>query len=299
MCKVAGCIISNMLVFGNVCKLMTKSLHRALDRKEGWESRVDLDPCARKELEFWKNNVFHLNSRSSADPFRRPSRIVYSDASAVGCAAYIAIDNMPVSHKNWDSLQMKQSSRCRELHYVSFALKSFADLLSGCPVKWFIDNQAVPLIVESGSMNQHLNKLAVDIFYTAKANNIEIEAEWIPRSLNEKADYLSKIVDCDDWTVKDSYFHVVNSHWGPCSLDCFASYENYKVLRFYSKSGFNPDSVDVDSLAFSWLGETCWLVPPVSLVIKVIRHVCFCQCRRNLVILYWPFSSILAPIDTS
>ena len=159
MCKVAGSIISNMLVFGNVCKLMTKSLHRALDRKEGWESRVDLDTCARKELEFWKKNVFHLNSRSSADPFRRPSRIVYSDASAVGCAAYIAIDNMPVSHKNWDSLQMKQSSRCRELHYVSFALKSFADLLSGCPVKWFIDNQAVPLIVESGSMNQHLYKL--------------------------------------------------------------------------------------------------------------------------------------------
>ena len=94
MCKVAGCIISNMLVFGNVCKLMTKSLHRALDRKEGWESRVDLDPCARKELEFWKNNVFHLNSMSFADPVRRPSRIVYWGASAVGCAAYIAIDNM-------------------------------------------------------------------------------------------------------------------------------------------------------------------------------------------------------------
>ena len=145
-----------------------------------------MDPCARKELEFWKNNVFHLNSRSSADPFRRPSRIVYSDASAVGCAAYIAIDNMPASHKNWDSLQMKQSSKWRELHYVSFALKSFADLLSGCHVKWLIDNQAVPLTVESGSMNQ----------------------------------------------------------------------------------------------------PTCWLVPPVSLVIKVIRHVCFCQCRGILVIPY-------------
>ena len=138
-------------------------------------------------------------------------------------------------------------------------------------------------MVEFGSMNQHLHKLAVDIFYTTKAYNFEIEAEWIPRSLNEKADYLSKIVDCDDWTVKDSYFHVVNSNWGPCSLDCFASYENY------SKSGFNPDSVDVDSLAFSWLGETCWLVPPVSLVIKVILHVCFCQCRGILVIPLWPF----------
>ena len=81
-------------------------------------------------------------------------------------------------------------------------------------------------------------------------------AKWIPRSLNEKADYLSKIVDCDDWTVKDCYFHVVNSYWGPCSVDCFASYKNHKVPRFYSKF-FNPDSLGVDSLAFSWVGETC------------------------------------------
>ena len=63
LASVTGSIISNLFVFGNVCKLMTKSLHRALDRREVWESRVDLDPCARKELEFWKNNVSHLNSR--------------------------------------------------------------------------------------------------------------------------------------------------------------------------------------------------------------------------------------------
>ena len=142
-------------------------------------------------------------------------------------------------------------------------------------------------MVEFGSMNQHLHKLAVDIFYTTKAYNFEIEAEWIPRSLNEKADYLSKIVDCDDWTVKDSYFHVVASYWGPCSADCFASYENHKVPHFCLKF-FNPDSLGMDSLAFSWVGETCWLVPPVLLVIKVIHHVCFCQCRGILFFPYWP-----------
>ena len=50
LASVTGNIISNMLVFGNVCKLMTKSLHRTLDRRQGWHSCVDLDPCARKEL---------------------------------------------------------------------------------------------------------------------------------------------------------------------------------------------------------------------------------------------------------
>ena len=66
---------------------MTKSLHRALDRRQGWDSCVESDPCARKELEFWKNNVFSLNSRSFLNTVRKPSRIVYSDVSATGCAA--------------------------------------------------------------------------------------------------------------------------------------------------------------------------------------------------------------------
>ena len=43
-----------------------------------------------------------------------------------GCAAFIAIDDMLVSHKNWDSLQMKQSSTWRELHCVIFASKRFS-----------------------------------------------------------------------------------------------------------------------------------------------------------------------------
>ena len=98
---------------------------------------------------------------------------------------------------------MNQSSTWRELHCVSFALKSFAHLLSGCDVKWFTDNQAVPSIVHSGSMKEHLHILALDIFQTAKDNKIDIEVEWIPRTQNERADYLSKIVDYDDCTVKD------------------------------------------------------------------------------------------------
>ena len=69
---------------------------------------------------------------------------------------------------------MKQSSTWRELHCVSFALKSFAHVLSGCFVRWFTDSQAVSLIVDSGSMKEHLHQLVVDIFHTAKENNIEI-----------------------------------------------------------------------------------------------------------------------------
>ena len=188
---------------------MTKRLNRALDRRQGWDSCVELDPCALKELEFWKNNISSFNSRSFFNTVHKPSRIVYLDASATGCAAFIAIDDTPVSHINWDSLQMNQSSTWRELHCVSFALKSFAHLLSGCDVRWFTDNQAVPSIVHSGSMKEHLHILALDIFQTAKDNNIDSDVEWISRTQNERAVYLSKIVDYDDWIVKIAIFMLL------------------------------------------------------------------------------------------
>jgi len=89
------------------------------------------------------------------------------------------------------------------VHRVSFDLKSFSHLLSGCDVKWSTDNQAVPSIVHSGSMKEHLHVLALDIFQTAKDNNIDIEVECIPRTQSERTDYSSKIVDYDDCTVKD------------------------------------------------------------------------------------------------
>ena len=112
----------------------------------------------------------------------RLDRIVYSDASATGCAGFIAIDDTI----NWDSLQMNQS-------------------LSGenSPRQFCSENQAVPSIVHSGSMKDHLHILALDRTQTAKDNTTDVEFEWIPRTQNERTDYSSKIFDYDDCTVKD------------------------------------------------------------------------------------------------
>ena len=45
-----------------------------------------------------------------------------------------------------------------------------------------------------------------------------MEAQWIPRSLNERADPLSRFVDKDDWRVNPSVFRLVDTKWGPHRL---------------------------------------------------------------------------------
>ena len=50
-----------------------------------------------------------------------------------------------------------------------------------------------------------------NVFRFSKEHDVILDIEWTPRSENEVADYLSKIVDFDYWYVKDIYFSTVDS----------------------------------------------------------------------------------------
>ena len=52
----------------------------------------------------------------------------------------------------------------------------------------------------------------MDIFNLCFVNSIVLEAQWIPRSLNERADLLSRFVDKDDWSVNPSVFRVIDAN---------------------------------------------------------------------------------------
>ena len=52
---------------------------------------------------------------------------------------------------------------------------------------------------------------------------VKLEAEWLPRELNEGADVLSKEVDREDYRLNQKVFSAVDKLWGPHTIDCFAS----------------------------------------------------------------------------
>ena len=52
----------------------------------------------------------------------------------------------------------------------------------------------------------------MDIFSLCFVNSIVLEAQWIPRLLNERADLLSRFVDKDDWSVNPSVFRVIDTN---------------------------------------------------------------------------------------
>ena len=106
---------------------------------------------------------------------------------------------MPCS--TWTVGEMEKSSTWRELAAVARVLESITVKLENHRVRWSTDNQNVARIISVGSRVPELQILATNIFHMALRYQISIEPEWIPRDLNGLADYISKIVDYDDWML--------------------------------------------------------------------------------------------------
>ena len=123
-------------------------------------------------------------------------------------------------------------------------------------------------------MKSDLHQLALSKFQLLVRSNIYLQVDWIPRSLNEHADAISRIVDFDDWGVSFEFFNHVDCIWGSHSVDRFANSHNRKLPRFFSRN-WNPDSEGVDAFCYDWGGENNWLVPPSpwSLVLSDILQI--------------------------
>ena len=49
-------------------------------------------------------------------------------------------------------------------------------------------------------------------------HSIRLEVQWIPRTENERADYISRLVDFDDWQITSDLFQSLEQLWGLIQL---------------------------------------------------------------------------------
>lgn len=146
------------------------------------------------------------------------------------------------------------------------ALISFASLLIDCKVKIFTDNQNVVRIVHCGSTLSHLQTISVEIFNLCISHRISFQVQWIPREKNEVADYLSRIVDPDDWMLNPVLFQHIVSQWGVFDIDRMACHSNTQLPRFNSKF-WSPGTEAVDCFTQNWGGQcNNYVCPPPYLV---------------------------------
>ena len=139
-----------------------------------------------------------------------------------------------VAHGQCSVDESRLSFTWRELKVVYQVLLSFATKLSGHTVKWFTDNQCVAHIVSNDSRKEHLQDGAMATFEICFQHSIKLEVEWIPRAQNKTADFVSRIVDHDNWSLDPCLFQVIDASQGPHTIDCFASQHNALLPHFHS-----------------------------------------------------------------
>ena len=284
---IAGHVMSMSPVLGNLTRLKTRFLYKAIESRRSWDSRFNIglhNDCL-SEIFFWKNNIVSLNTRAIL-PYNAPLLFSYSDASNVACGAFVVGTN-EVSHRMWTACEAVKSSTWRELKAIQFPLSALKDSVRGKCVKWHSDSQGAVRVVEIGSPSAELHSIALDIFYFCRTYNITLIPQWVPRELNACADAISHIVDFDDWYTTPEFFTHLDRLWGPHTVDRFANAANAHLPRFNSRFRV-PGTEAVDAFSISWYGENNWLVPPVHCITRVVQHLLVCGAVGTLVVPYWP-----------
>ncbi|VDI24493.1 Hypothetical predicted protein [Mytilus galloprovincialis] len=113
-----------------------------------------------------------------------------------------------------------------------------------------------------------------------------MSCDWIPRESNTKADKLSRQSDCDDWGIQSWVFEYLNDLWGIFTCDRFACDYNTKCKMFNSKF-YCKGTSGIDAFKQNWTNENNWLVPPPSLITKVINKLTVERCEGTLVVPEW------------
>ena len=296
LASLIGKIISMSLAFGPIARFMTRSLYATLNTRLSWFQQLEVTPKAKTELQFWLCNVHKYNGQNI---WHQPAamRLVYSDASSTGYGGYTVEHGPQVAHGQWSQQEMANSSTWRELCAVQRVLESLAPKLRNERLRWFSDNQNVVRILTVGSRQANLQTLALNIFTLCMANQIRLEPEWIPRKENEQADFISKIIDYDDWMLDPVVFAELDCDWGPHDVDRFADVHN-KQLKCFNSRYWNPGSEAVDAFTCDWENERNWLCPPTYLINRVIQNAKVTKAEGTLIVPAWrsaPFWPILYP----
>ena len=282
--RIAGMVVSMRLALGPVSLLFTRAIYAAITASLG-QQWVRLKQPAKTELEFWAST-----SRTSyiCPMWPRPTKadvVINSDA---GAGAWGAVFGDKHAQGFFTPSERAASSTLRELWAVRHAIVAFGQFLGGRVLRLCTDNQNVPICPSRGSRVAPQQAEAVRVFDLVRTLGISrLEAIWVPRSENQRADALTHWHDSDDWQLEPAVFRQLDSLWGPHTIDRFASHTNHLIATFNSRF-WCPDTHGVDAFAQSdWATHNNWCNAPFSRIGSVLALLTDQRAVATLIAPLW------------
>lgn len=222
--RMIGYLCSLSLTLGDVSTRLSRFTMMTIAESQANENdqnkRVAKTAGEADELESWTEAQLLGDSGKSlhVKSFVYDS-VMFCDASEEGAGSVCVINgNKLVSFEDLDNSKGK-SSTFRELHAVNFGLNCFSSVLANKRVLIKTDNTSAVSIINKGSMKRELHEWSRKIWQSAKVNNIQIKAKWVPRENNAEADAASREKDINDWSVSDKIKDNFGLNWKQPTCD--------------------------------------------------------------------------------
>ena len=288
LAKVAGSIISLELGMGDLVHLRTKAMQMMIATAPSWETAVQWTEQATDEVWFWIDHLYASNGMS-LEKAVASGCVSYSDASGVAAAAIISPGPQKVRvivNYTFTPEERHGSSTYRELLAVVHGIDQTKTLFVGMSISWWTDCANIVHVIKRGSMPPRLLNLALRLFHVTRLYRIRLNVIWIPRSLNEQADFFSRITDYNDWGVKPEVVAMCTAIWIKPTIDRFADEVNTHLPRFNSRF-YSCGTEGVDAFMQDWGGEVNLLVPPIYMVPRVLQYLELCKGQGLLFVPRW------------
>ena len=268
-------------------KLLLRNLYRLLQTRESWQDCLTIDVGTTKDLEWWLEALKHWNGRAVLAP--TIDLQLTTDASSTGWGAHLQGET---SMGFWNQRMSQEHSNYRELMAVMMALQSFKRRLQGHSVQLLSDNiTTVAYLNHLGGSQANLSQLATAIWAECFRMDIQLHAKYLPGSLNQTADHLSRMTPKYEWMLHPALFRHIDSLFGPHDIDRFASMTTTQ-LPMYNSYMLDPLSSGVDALAqHDWGSMNNYVNPPFRLIPQVLDVIEDQGAVATLLAPYWPAQS--------
>jgi hypothetical protein len=326
LASLAGLVSSMILVVGPIARVRCRAIWRALapvykavDNGEhnAWQRWIALDDGARAALRWFENAVDDPSSPISTGTPITPYDI------QIACKFRITFDagggfwggtlqwprSDPQRFLNDDGElilegratftmdERAESSAWREGTALERFVEALPQYVDGHIITATSDAAALVFAmggkvegfdgVYGGANSPRLQEVIERVHNLLEKRHITLDLVWVPRERNTFADFLSKLVDRNDFMLAQRWFKFACTRWGTPGIDLFASDTNALLPRFVAR-WWCPGCYEVDALRLDWSRWFSWVNPPFLLLGVVFRRLMACKAAAIVVAPFWP-----------
>lgn len=285
LARFLGILIANSAAV-EPTQIMTRSLFACLRGKQSWESLIQLDEDARKELTWWHQSIKTWSS--TALELKTPSIVMATDASKTGWGA--TLEGCRSAQGFFPPEIQIRSSNYRELWAIYLAICDFKKELTDQSILLRTDNTTSMYYINGqGGPHKPLNAITKLIFWALKEINASITVLHIPGKENHAPDALSRLNPITEWKISSDIFRELDTTWGPYTIDRFSTARNRTTKRYNSRF-HEPEAEATDALLQDWSRDNNWINPPFRMIPQIVRKLRTARAAATLIAPIWPSS---------